>query len=249
MPLGQRFLCSHLPGCIGLLLLPLLRPTPAICAQTSTRLHIGSSEIRPLVDTATVAFTIAPPPPAAPTILSEHVYTVIRDGHSNLAKATLETSVEGVGGDTLLMDPHTLAPVELVTFGAGRIRRFHFAGRHIVGDIVEASGTTTHVDRFLAEAAFAGPSFFTVLRALTIGPTLDVTVPFFRPYDRALLAVRYRSLGVDTVIVLGTRVPAQRVLGEIGGNLALYWLSEESHTLIRVATFAPNAYGPINLTR
>jgi hypothetical protein len=236
-------------GQLGLLLLPPLTAAKSLDAQVSKRLQIGSPDIRPRLDSGRVTFTIAPPAPAYPTILSEHVYSTVRDGRPLLAKATLETGVDGVGGDTLLMDPATLAPVDLVTFGGGRTRRFHFAGRRVTGEIIDSAGTRTRVDTLLAEPAFAGPAFFTVLRALPIGPTLDVTVPFFRPYDRTLVAVRYRSLGVDSVTIHSERLPVQRVLGEIDGNLALYWLRDDTHELIRVTTFAPNAYGPINMTR
>ena len=101
------------------------------------------------------------------------------------------------------------------------------------------------MDTTLAQPAFAGPAFFTVLKSLTITPSLDVTVPFFRPYDRALVWVRYRSLGPDTFTVGDDSVPAWRVMGEIGGALALYWIRQDNHDLLRVVSFAPNAYGPI----
>lgn len=220
-----------------------------VLAQTSTRLQVGSREIHPTITTSQAAFTISPPAPASPTVLQESVFSDTRDGRRILIKTTTETNVEGIGGDTLTMDAASLAPLALVTFGGGRTRTFRFDGGHITADIIEPTGARQHVDTTLAQPAFAGPSFFTVLKSLTITPSLDVTVPFFRPYDRNLVWVRYRSLGPDTFTVGDTSVPAWRVIGEIGGALALYWIRQDNHDLLRVVSFTPNAYGPVIMAR
>jgi len=230
---------------LSLLFTPFMPAVGPLAAQEPLHLQVGAREIRATLGSSHATYTIAPPAPAPPTVLDESISWTERDGRRVLVKATTETSVDGISGDTLVMSAESLAPLSLVTFGGGRARAFRFEGRHIVGDIVEASGARQHVDTTLAEPAFAGPSFFTVLRSLPISATLDVTVPFFRPYDRAVVQVRYRALGTDTFPLGSETVPAWRIVGEIGGALAIYWLRQDTHELLRVVSFAPNAYGPI----
>jgi len=218
-------------------------------AQSSRQLPVGSPDIRPSAADSRAAFTVTPPAPAAPTVLNESLTHLVRDGRQLLMKATMETSVDGVGGDTLVMDGATLAPVTLVTYGGGRTRNFRFDGPHITGDIANSDGSRQHVDTTFGQPVFAGPSFFTVLSSLQISDDLDVTVPFFRPYDRKLVMVRYRTLGMDTYKSGDATVPAWRVVGEIDGSLAIYWLRRDTHALLRVVSFGPGGYGPIVLSR
>jgi len=88
-----------------------------------------------------------------------------------------------------------------------------------------------------------------VLGALTITSDLDVTIPFFRPYDRKLIWVRYRALGTDAFPAGDATIPAWRIVGEIDGAFARYWLRQDTHELLRVVSFAPNAFGPIDMVR
>ena len=136
-PFGNRSL-----SVAATLMVPLALVGAPVClwAQATTRLLVGSPEIRPTITKSHTSYTLSPPAPATPTILEESVYPDTRDGRRVLIKATTETSVDGVGGDTLTMDASSLAPLALVTFGGGRTRRFRFDGGHITAEIIEAHG-------------------------------------------------------------------------------------------------------------
>ncbi|HVT39255.1 MAG TPA: hypothetical protein VHE78_09430 [Gemmatimonadaceae bacterium] len=214
------------------------------------RLEVGSAQIQPRHGSEErKSFTISPPGAPAPTILDESLVWTTEGGRAVLVKATRETTGADVGGDTLVMSATTLAPLRLVTYGGGRTRTFFFSGARVTGTVVEADGRREVVDTVLSVPVFAGPSFFTVLSSLRITPTLDVTIPFFRPYDRKLIWVRYRFLGAEPFRDGAVVVPAWRVIGEIDGNLALYWIRQDSNALLRVVSFAAQGFGPISMDR
>ncbi len=216
----------------------------SLAAQGTTRLvEPGDAAIR-LTLTAPEArrfrfVTIGDSAPVAASYLDETLQTGRENGRAVIYKTTAEGDSSAAFVDTLVMDRQTLEPLRYVSRDAARSRTLRFTGRAVTGEVRTATGAVTPVEVKLERPVFFGGAFYTVLRALPVNDSTDVTVPFFRAYDLQTIRVRYRAIGSEAIASAGAGQRAWRILVQVGEAFSVYWMDQRTHELLRVVNFAP----------
>lgn len=210
---------KHLWTLAALLLAAPAAAQPAL-GPGSASLH--AEELRPAVDTLDLLASRA----GGEFVAGMLVLRTERVGATLLRVERMVVNGAAVSVDSFTVDGRTLAPIAVTTTHAEEKVEFRFAeGR------VTSTADGSSVDRRIAEPVFYGNSVDLVLGALPLREGYEARLRFFDAPDAP---TRLRVEAADEVAAGdGGLCPAWRVEVEGGDHGGTYWISRDTHALVR----------------